>query len=162
MPPPCKACLYIASNPRCDAEKQKGRKVPIAAIHRQYPEIPYKTWCNHFKKRHMVNKQKEAKIVDNLIKEAIDLKKWAEEIHDLSIKAGKIAIGEIKDPVIPPDLRSFGSCMAPITKVFDCMTRKSENNENNDKDLLDKIVGSLETHAISTQTGRCLPGLPED
>lgn len=32
----------------------------------------------------------------------------------------------------------------------------------NEEALLTKIVGSLESHAISTQTGRCLPGLPEN
>jgi hypothetical protein len=93
-----------------------------------------------------VNKQKEAKIVNDLIKEAIDLQKWAQEIHDLSIKAGKIAIGEIKDPVIPPDLRSFGSCMAPITKVFDCMTRKSENTNRNETES-DGLIDALKATA---------------
>ena len=133
MPPPCTACLYIASNPKCDAEKQKGRGVPIAEIQRQYPEISYKTWKNHFNKRHRVNKQKEAKIVNDLIREAIDLKKWAEEIHDLSIKAAQIALGDTPRPQ-SADLRSFGSCMAPITKVFDCMTRKGDESGKGDNE----------------------------
>lgn len=41
------------------------------------------------------------------------------------------------------------------------ITIKDESDQK-DRDLLEKIVGSLEVHAISIQTGGCLPGLPQD
>ncbi len=41
-------------------------------------------------------------------------------------------------------------------------TEESKGNDSEEEELLSKFTNALENHAISTKTGRCIPGLPEN
>jgi hypothetical protein len=57
-------------------------------------------------------------------KEQLDLMKYAKEILDMSIRAGKMALGDAVDlpegaEPVKRDLRSLGSCLAPACKMLE-------------------------------------------
>jgi len=65
-------------------------------------------------------------------KEQLDLMKCQKEIYDMSIKAGKMALGEIELPATA-DLRSFGSCLGPATKVVEVLAKVDTSKDDQNK-----------------------------
>jgi len=51
---------------------------------------------------------------------------------------------------------------AALERLLEQRREEEPGDPDGDEKLLAKFTDALETHAISTQTGRCLPGLPED
>ena len=132
MSPKCRACILLASNPKCDAEKQKGRGVPIAEIQRQYPAISYKTWKTHFNKRHRVNKQKEAKIITDLLWGAIDMQKRIEKIYADCQDNAKKAKGKAETS---RDFRDASGCWDAATKALSILKTEEKPTINNNINL---------------------------
>jgi hypothetical protein len=51
---------------------------------------------------------------------------------------------------------------AALERLLEQRRTEEPNGNNKEDELLTKFTDALETHALSTQTGGCLPGLPED
>lgn len=71
----------------------------------------------------------------------LDLAECAKEVYDMSIKAGKIALGDLPCPA-SADIRSFGSCMAPAAKVVEVFAKVS-GDKDDDVPGIDRAIAKM-------------------
>ncbi len=75
---------------------------------------------------------------------------------DEAITIHKGLLASIADPY------KMDKWSAALERLLEQRREEEPGDPDGDEKLLAKFTDALETHAISTQTGRCLPGLSED
>lgn len=124
----CKLCAYLNANPKCKIKHLYDTGTTVAELKRMFPGVACNhTWYEHFSKKHWVNKQKEAKIITDLIWSAIDMQKRIERIYtdcqDNAKKAKEVA----KES---RDFRDASGCWSEATKALSILKPEEKHQQN--------------------------------
>jgi hypothetical protein len=138
---PCKVCDYIRSHRgpnRVNEDLVNG--ISIAAIAQRTGLSAY-SLKRHRDEGHMMKGYLNKAHLTKGAKEQLDLMRCAKEIYDMSIRAGKMALGDIPRPE-SADLRSLGGCLGPAAKIVEVLSRGDSNKED-DVPGIDRAIAKM-------------------
>lgn len=130
----CKTCKYLRAHPKCGLSTMILEGTSYADVAKRFRGKDgkwragnYLTIKKHWEAQHMVSRQLLAAKDISDRKKGLELLTCQEEVYNLSIRAAKIALGDVvsENKKVKPDIRSFGSCLGPAAKVVEVLAKVS-------------------------------------
>jgi hypothetical protein len=130
----------MLAHPTANFNRRLASGEAVSTVARDYG-CKWDTMARH--KKHCMTEQLKTGAKTRAKNIALDLMKCQKEVYEKSMKATKMALGEIDTPATA-NLSVFGQCIAPATKVMEVLAKLDEKpqvtqiNTTNNYDNLSK------------------------